>query len=228
MENKPEEKNTVTEGKEDWIPDFVKKEMAENQTPEKIREWINEFLSEFPEAFKENIGITAESCFPIHVMHEGRKDVEYDTLCQRMNFIQGVLATYKQNLLSPSEPSTTPVVDKKATVADLKAMKAVLDQAWAEWDIYRETPGFNAETANAGQFIAGYKAACQNKKYNAVVDYEKEASDFVNELNSVKGWYDIQQMIDTYIRARQMSSIDSVRKRVEPDHGRRLFFFERT
>lgn len=45
-----------------------------------------------------------------------------------------------------------------------------------------------------------------SQKSNAVVDYEKEASDFVNELNSVKGWYDIQQMIDTYIHARQMSS----------------------
>lgn len=106
-----EKDNTVTEGKEDWIPDFVKKEMAENKTPEKIREWTNDFLSELPEACREKIAIAADSCFPIHVMHEGRKDVEYDTLCQRMNFIQGILAVYKQNLLPPTEPSTMPVVD---------------------------------------------------------------------------------------------------------------------
>lgn len=119
--------------------------------------------------------------------------------------------------LTPKATYTIPVVDKKITVSDLERMKGELGEAWAAWDIYRETPQFDPETAHAGQFIAGYKAARQHQKSNSVVDYENEAIDLYpfydlvlngNVGKSAIRMFNTEQSVkrQAHIRARQMSS----------------------
>lgn len=57
----------------------------------------------------------------------------------------------------------------------------VISEAWKNWDIYRTLPEFDAETANAPQFIAGFRMATKLVNYRIPI-YDKYS--FRKENNS--------------------------------------------